>query len=58
MCSADEWPDVVVKELQQEEPSVAIAADDTADLGRRRRGVEPLRIVVMPQQVRRVTSRQ
>jgi hypothetical protein len=29
--------------------------DDAAELDSRRRGVEPLRIVVMPQQVRRVT---
>ena len=43
------WPDVVVKGLEQEEPAVAMTADDAADLGRCRRGVEPLRIVVMPQ---------
>jgi hypothetical protein len=35
------WPDVVVK---------AMSPDAAANLGRRRRGVEPLRIVVMPQQ--------
>ena len=29
--------------------------DDAADLGSRRRGVEPLRIMVMPQRVTRVT---
>ncbi len=49
------WPDVMVKELQQEEPTWEITADDAADLGSHRRGVEPLRIVVMPQKVRRVT---
>jgi hypothetical protein len=43
------WPDVVVKGLEQEEPAVAMTAEDAADLGRCRRGVEPLRIVVMPQ---------
>ena len=43
------WPDVVVKELEQEEPTVAMSPEDAADLGRCRRGVEPLRIVVMPQ---------
>ena len=50
------WPDVVVKELEQEEPAVAMTADDAADLGRCRRGVEPLRIVVMPQHDRQVAS--
>ena len=49
------WPDVVVKDLQQEEPAWVMTADDAADLGSRRRGVEPLRIVVMPQKVQRVT---
>jgi hypothetical protein len=49
------WPDVVVKDLEHEEPTWAMTADDAADLGSRRRGAEPLRIVVMPQKVRRVT---
>jgi hypothetical protein len=49
------WPDVVVKELEQEEPASTMTAGDAADLGSRRRGVEPLRIVVMPQRVQRVT---
>ena len=48
------WPDVVVKEWEQEEPVVAMSPADAADLGRCRRGVEPLRIVVMPQQDRQV----
>jgi hypothetical protein len=39
------WPDVVVKSLEQEEPTVAMSPDDAAALGRRCRGVEPLRIV-------------
>ena len=43
------WPDVVLKDLAQEEPAWAMTADDAADLGRCRRGVEPLRIVIMPQ---------
>jgi hypothetical protein len=46
------WPDVVVKESDQEEPTWAMTAEDAADLGRCRRGVEPLRIVVMPQHYR------
>ena len=44
------WPDVVVKE--QEQPAVAMPPSDAADLGQRRRGVESLRIVIMPQQDR------
>ena len=32
-----------------------MTADDAAELGSRRRGVEPLRIIVMPQRVWRVT---
>ena len=48
------WPDVVVKDLEQEEPAWTMTADDAADLGSRRRGVEPLRIVVMPQKITRV----
>jgi hypothetical protein len=43
------WPDVVVKSVEQEQPAVTMTADVAADLGRCRRGVEPLRIVVMPQ---------
>jgi hypothetical protein len=49
------WPDVVVKSLEHEEPTWAMRAEDAADLGRHRRGVEPLRIMVMPQKVQRVT---
>jgi hypothetical protein len=44
------WPEVVVKTFEQEQPAVAMVAEDAADLGRCSRGVEPLRIVVMPQQ--------
>jgi hypothetical protein len=43
------WPNAVVKELEQEAPTVAMSPADAADLGRCRRSVEPLRIVVMPQ---------
>jgi hypothetical protein len=44
------WPDVVLKGLEQEEPTVALSASDAADLARCRRGVEPLRIVILAQQ--------
>ncbi len=50
------WSDLVIKELEQEAPTVAMSPSDAADLGRCRRGVEPLRIVVMPQQERQVAS--
>jgi hypothetical protein len=50
------WPDLVMKELKQEEPTVAMTAEDAADLGRCRRGVEPLRLVVMPQHYRRAIT--
>ena len=49
------WPDVVLKDLEHEEPTWKMTPDDAAELGRRRRGVEPLRILVMPQKITRVT---
>jgi hypothetical protein len=51
-----QWPNAVVKELEQEQPAVAMTAEDAADIGQRRRGVEPLRIVVMPQHYRQVAA--
>ena len=50
------WPHVLVKDPEAEEPTVGMSAADAAELGRRRRGVEPLRIVVMPQQGRTVVT--
>lgn len=50
------WPEVVVKTWEQEEPAVAMVAGDAADLGRCRRGIEPLRIVVMPQQDQQIIA--
>jgi hypothetical protein len=50
------WPDIVVKELEREEPAWEMTANDAAALGSRRRGVEPLRIVVMPQRVQRTVD--
>ena len=49
------WPSVVLKDLAQEEPMWAMTPDDAADLGTHRRGAEPLRILVMPQRITRVT---
>jgi hypothetical protein len=39
------WPDVVLKDLAQDEPTWVMTAYDAADLGSRRRGVEPLRVL-------------
>ena len=44
------WPDVLIKKLGREEPTWEMLAADAAELGRSRRGIEPLRVVVMPQQ--------
>jgi hypothetical protein len=49
------WPTIAVKNLEQERPAVAMTAGDAADLGSRRRGTEPLRIVVLPQRDRQPT---
>jgi hypothetical protein len=49
------WPNVVVKGLEREELAWTMTPDEAAELGSHRRGVEPLRIVVMRQRVRRVT---
>ena len=50
------WPAVVVKSLEQEEPTWVMTADDAADLGRCRRGVEPMRVVIMPQHEWQIAS--
>ena len=50
------WPDAIVKSLEREEPIVAMSPGDAADLGRCRRGIEPLRIVVMPQHYRQIVA--
>jgi hypothetical protein len=49
------WPDAVLKPLEHEEPMWEMTADDAAYLGSRRRGVEPLRILIMPQKITRIT---
>ena len=50
------WPDAVVKSLEQEEPTVAMTAEDAADLGQCRRGIEPMRVVIMPQDYRQIAA--
>lgn len=49
------WPSVVLKNLEREEPMWEMTPDEAADLGTRRWGVEPLRIMVMPQKITRAT---
>ena len=44
------WPDVLIKKRGQEEPTWEMLPDDAAQLGRCRRGIEPMRVVIMPQQ--------
>jgi hypothetical protein len=48
--------DVLVKEPEQEEPTWVMLPGDAADLGRCRRGVEPLRIVIMTQHDRQIAA--
>jgi hypothetical protein len=48
------WPDIVLKNLEHEEPMWEMTPDEAAGLGTRRRGVEPMRILVMPQKITRV----
>ena len=43
------WPAAVVREIGAAEPSWSMSVEDAAELARARRGVEPLRIVVLPQ---------
>ena len=50
------WPDVLIKKPAQEEPTWDMLPADAAELGRCRRGIEPLRVVVMPQHDREVTA--
>ena len=50
------WPDVLIKKLAQEEPAWEMLPDDAAELGRCRRGIEPVRLVIMPQHEREVTT--
>ena len=48
------WPDVLIKGLEREELAWTMTPDEAAELGSHRRGVEPLRIVVLPQKNTRV----
>jgi hypothetical protein len=46
---ARRWPDIVLSEPGNTEPSSILAVADAATLARRRRGLEPMRIVIMRQ---------
>ena len=43
---AQRWPDVVFGDINNTEPSTWLTIEDAAVLARRRRGVEPVRIVI------------
>ena len=43
------WPAAVVRKIGAAEPSWSMSVEDAAELARARRGVEPLRIVGLPQ---------
>jgi hypothetical protein len=43
------YPEVGLCDPDDIEPSALMSAEDAASLARRRRGVEPLRVVIMPQ---------
>jgi hypothetical protein len=43
------WPDVMLIDPGNIEPSCRMSVDNTADLARRRRGIQPIRIVIPPQ---------
>ena len=43
------WPKAVIVDVGDAEPSWRMAGDDAVALARCRRGIEPIRIVVMPQ---------
>lgn len=43
------WPDVMLGDIANAEPSAWLTVEDAAALARRRRGVEPIRIVVAAQ---------
>jgi hypothetical protein len=50
------WPDVLIKKPGPEEPTWEMLPDDAAQLGRCRRGIEPVRLVIMPQQEQEVSA--
>ena len=43
------WPVAVLQDVGAAEPSWSMSTEDAAELARIRRGVEPLRLVVLPQ---------
>jgi hypothetical protein len=51
------WPAAVVREVGAAEPSWSMSVEDAAELARARRGVEPLRIVVLAQRTANTCER-
>jgi hypothetical protein len=46
---ARRWPDVIMRDTDMVVPSSSMTAEHAADLARRKRGIEPLRVVVPAQ---------
>jgi hypothetical protein len=51
------WPAAVLQDVGATEPSWSMSTEDAAELARIRRGVEPLRLVVLPQRAADVEGR-
>lgn len=52
------WPNVVLADLGSVEPASALAARDAAALARCRRGIEPVRVIVLPQVLASATEQE
>ena len=50
------WPGALINRPGREEPVWEMSPDDAAELGQCRRGIEPVRLVIMPQREREVTT--
>jgi hypothetical protein len=51
------WPDVRVQNVGSISPSWRMSVEDAIELARARRGVEPLRVIILAQQVHRQHGR-
>jgi hypothetical protein len=43
------WPNAIIRQCNSASPCWAMSVEDSVELARTRRGVEPLRVVVLPQ---------
>jgi hypothetical protein len=51
------WPDAIIRQGISASPCWAMSVQDAVELGRARRGVEPLRVVVLPQRASLTSGR-